>query len=150
MSYLLRFAIALAAFAPPDHRWAPSSTTAISITGTVTLAAHQLKIANKTFPLTLAQQIDKAHLADVGKIVDASEQPSSASLFKTLIPKRAALLHSNTICGAEDATWMLAVFGKDSLSLAFFSGANQPNLDPKIVANSTSLCGTYAYASSSQ
>ncbi len=65
-----------------------------------------------------------------------SEQPTSAKLFKIVLPKDARLLNGNTICGADhDATWVLAVFAEARLSLAFFSGARQPELNPAIVAN---------------
>ena len=138
------------AFGPPSEgSWKPLSRTAFSITGPVTLRHNRLTLARKTFALTLVKaEVDQAHLTSAGKIVDMSEQPTSAKLFKTVLPKDARLLNGNNICGADhDATWVLAVFAEARLSLAFFSGARQPELNPAIVANGHELCGTFSYVS---
>ena len=137
------------AFGPPsDGSWSPLSRTAFSITGPVTLGHNRLTLARKTFALTLVKEVDRAHLTPAGKIADMSEQPTSAKLFKTVLPKDARLLNGNNICGADHgATWVLAVFAEARLSLAFFSGARQPELNPAIVANGHELCGTFGYIS---
>jgi hypothetical protein len=45
----------------------------------------------------------------------------------------------------EDARWVLVVESGDSLSLAFFSGESEPNVDYHVVNASHYLWGTYSY-----
>jgi hypothetical protein len=138
---------------PPDtdsatsraKRWIASSRTAESITGNVEMASDKISFAHKSFKIHLAQELSNANLEDAGKIVNETHTPSSASLYKILIPRSAILLNGNNICGPKDATWMLAVYGRKYLALAFFSGETEPNLDYKLVSVSSSLCGTYGF-----
>jgi len=128
--------------------WIAASQTARSITGDITLTSDKLILAHTTFPLTFVRDVKKEKLEDAGKIVDLSGSPSSARLFKTLVSRHSILLNSNTICGPDaDATWMLAVYNRGTLSLTFFSGAKEPNLDYKAAEASPYICGTYMYVS---
>jgi len=65
------------------------------------------------------------------------------------IPASAKLVRGNTVCGDDDATWLLIVrenqFGAD-LTLEFFSGEREPNLDWEIARQSRNLCGSYSYS----
>ena len=79
-------------------------------------------------------------MADAGKLVSSLDAPDSARLYKTQIPSRTLLANHNTICGpGKAARWMLAVYGKGQLSLAFYSGDREPALD------GSELCGAYSY-----
>ena len=122
----------------------------MSITGDIALTPGKLLMAHRAFPLKQARAIEPAHLADVGKIVNATGDVQSAALYKTMVPRRTALLKANIICGSKDAEWMLAVFEKNELAVAFFAGAKEPDLAPNAVANSTDLCGTFSYTAANQ
>jgi hypothetical protein len=131
-----------------SQTWLAASKTAMSITGNITFASNKMTIREKVFPLKLVREIDSQHLEDVGKIVDRPQPPSSARLYKTAISKHASLVNGNTICGpGADARWVLVVSGSRELSLAFFSGDSEPNLDIQSVESDNNLCGTYAYVS---
>jgi hypothetical protein len=125
--------------------WVAVSSTASSITGDVKLSSDYISFAHKTFKIHPVRQIPQADLANMGKIVDEGQTPSSAWLYQTMIPKTTVLLNRNDICGPQDAKWILAVYGKNDLSLAFFAGDHEPNLDYKSVQASHDLCGTYGY-----
>ncbi len=123
--------------------WSAMSKTAVAITGDVALSSNEITIKNVDYPLTLVRDIPPDEVAEVARIVSET-RPSGAQLFKVErnIPE---------VCDPAQATWMLAVFqagekGIDSgLSLAFFTGGNQPNLNYEIVSNNRDLCGTFAY-----
>ncbi len=132
-----------------EGTWAAASRTAVSITGNVAFTSNKLTILHKDFPLTLVREIDRQHLAEVGKIVDYLRPPSSARLYRTLISRRSILVNGNTICGPNaDAKWILAVADKNELSLAFFSSDSEPKLDYGTVSTGHDLCGTYSYVMS--
>jgi hypothetical protein len=129
-----------------DGTWLAVSRTAASITGNIVLTSDKITISHKSFSLMLVRDVDTQHLEDVGKILDRLRPPSSARLYGTLISGRSSFLNGNTICGQKaDARWILAVSEKDELSLAFFSGSREPNLDYKVVNVGDYLCGTFAY-----
>ena len=130
----------------PKETWTAASRTAESITGDVVLTARKIGMQHREFPLTLVHTVDKQHLDDAGKIVDQG-MPLSASLYKTMIPRRSKLVHGNSMCGDADATWLLVLRYGEQLSLAFFSGQKEPSLEYEAVENSRSLCGTFHYVS---
>jgi hypothetical protein len=147
MTSTARFAAA-AATKPRENdtgKWTAASTTAMSITGDITITPTSISFAHKTFKIRLVREIDKAHLDDAGRIADAGDSPPSARLYRIQIPRTTILLNENTMCGPNDAKWMLAVYEKKAISLAFFSGETEPNLDYQSVAVSHDLCGTYGY-----
>jgi hypothetical protein len=128
------------------ENWAAMSHTAMSITGDVQLSESTIIMSGNQYKLTSARPLETADLENAGKITDVS-RPSSAALYKTEIGSALKLVNGNSICGEEDAQWILAVRrGESELSLAFFSGTDEPNLDYKVVNSSKSLCGTYSYS----
>ena len=128
-----------------EELWIAASRTAVSITGNVALASNSMTISHKSFPLALVRDIDSQHLADAGRIVDVS-QPSNGRLYRTLISRRSRFINGNTVCGPDaDAKWILAVFTDRQMSLAFFSGSNEPDLGYTAGEVGDRLCGTYAY-----
>ena len=132
----------------PEQKWLAGTTTATAITGNVTLTSKVIIMSHKEFLLTLVREIDKQHLYDVGQILDFGQAPPSARLYKTLISGKSRLVNGNTICAPnEDARWLLVAESTDYLSLAFFSGESEPNIDYNVVRVSDYLCGTYSYIS---
>jgi hypothetical protein len=124
--------------------WIAMSRTAMSITGDITVSPSEITISNMAYSLIASRDIDAEHLGDAGNIVSQS-QPSSARLYKTNIPK---------VCGNDEAKWMLVVYNdtpgesySHRLSLAFFSGNQEPSLDYNVVSVGHDLCGTFGYAS---
>lgn len=103
---------------------------------------------HRSYALTPVREIPKDRLNDAGKIV-SSESPLDARLYRVKIPSKIRLRHDNDICGPNDADWLLVVenhdYGEQSLSLAFFTGKAEPNLDYYVAANGRQLCGTYGY-----
>ena len=132
----------------PEQKWIAGSTTAMAITGNVTLASNTIIMSHKQFAITLVREIDKRQLYDVGQILDFGQAVPSARLYKTLVTGMSRLMNGNTICGPnEDARWMLVAETPGYLTLAFFSGEREPNLDYNVVRVSHYLCGTYSYIS---
>ena len=137
--------------APPNQMWAATSNTAVSITGNILLTSQAITISHKQFPIEFVREIDKQDLNNNDKLFEpfmryTFMKPLAARLYKTLISRNVKFLNGNTICGPNaDATWMLAAFAKDNLSLAFFSSTDEPNLDYKVVEVSHDLCGTFTY-----
>jgi hypothetical protein len=126
--------------------WMATSTTAMSITGDIVLRPHKITMVGKSFRISLVREISGRRLRDIAKIVDSPRLPSSARLYRTVISRRSRLVNGNTICGPdEDAKWMLTATHGDDLSLAFFSGEAEPNLDYRAVEVGHYLCATFGY-----
>ena len=124
--------------------WRASSNTARSITGDITLSDEKLTINFSTTPMSRVRDLNPTELAAVFD-ADASASSRSGSLYRLNIPASKKLLHKNTLCGSEDAHWMVAYPQGNSLQLAFFSGDKPPVFTFDEIRNSTDLCGTFAY-----
>ena len=130
-------------------KWVAEGTTAMAITGDIKLAPDKITIMSHDYPLTLVRDVESGQFADVARLM--AVRPTSARLYKIKIPKRTKLVNGNNMCGTVDSNWMLAVYSRDvyskgrELSLAFFSGEDEPNLDYKVISTSTALCGTFGY-----
>jgi cell division septation protein DedD len=82
-----------------------------------------------------------------------SPAPSTASipstgtgtLYRLSIPATKKFLHKNSLCGDEEAQWMVAYVSGRTLQLAFFSGEKPPIFTFDAISNSTDLCGTFSY-----
>jgi len=99
------------------------------ITGDVLITPEHITFSHRTFKIRLVREIDKVNLSDVGKILDAFQTPSN----------------ENILCGPNDAKWMLAGYGNNYLSVAFFSSDTEPKLDYQSVVVGHNLCGTFNY-----
>jgi hypothetical protein len=123
--------------------WRASSNTARSITGDISLSDDKLAINFSTTPITRVRDLNATELAAVFD-ADASTG-RMGSLYRLNIPASKKLLHKNTLCGSEDAHWMVAYPQGNALQLAFFSGDKPPVFTFDEIRNSTDLCGTFAY-----
>lgn len=121
-----------AAAAPTTEHWSAASKTATGITGDIELSPTALVAAGKTFPLSVAADVD-AFGTDQG--------PKPARLLHVTRAFNPVLLHGNTLCSPA-ARW-IAVYrsaaGKE-LTMAVFSGETQPQGE-----DDPSLCATYFY-----
>jgi hypothetical protein len=137
-----------------QEKWVAGSTSAMGITGDISISPDKLIIKGKDYPLVLVRDIDAQQLSDAGKIVNAMKPPTWARLYKTKFPVGPKLGkgYYTSVCGPKDANWLLTVYGNSpygnepQLSLAFFSGDNEPNLNYEVVSKSTELCGVLMYS----
>jgi hypothetical protein len=140
----LLMASCLAATAQEKGYWRAASTTAVSITGDISISDAKVTINFASFPLA---QIRKLEAAEIGAVFDADVNASgSANLYRLNIPGSQRFLRHNTLCGTEDVQWMVTYVLEKDLRVALFSGSSQPVLQFDALRNSTSLCGTFSYA----
>ena len=133
----------LAGVAQEIGSWRAASSTAKAITGDVALSDEKISINYSGFPMA---QIRSLKPEEVGAAFDLeSGADRSGNLYRLSIPASKRFLHHNTLCGSEDAQWMVTYVAGHDLQLAFFSGEKMPVLTPEAVANSTNLCGTFSY-----
>ena len=141
-----RIAILLAALATPARaspgieHWAATSTTAIGITGDITLSPDRLAMAGRSLPL--ARAADRpAFRHDSGT--------SPARILRVTRPADPVLLHGNRMCGGLAgksapvrwiAVWRETMFSQTGLEMAVFSSIEQPTGE-----GSPGLCGTFLY-----
>jgi len=123
--------------------WAASSSTAKSITGDISISDTKVTI---NFTGFIIAQIRKMGPAEVDAVF-ASESGGGANgnLYRLNIPAKQRFLHHNSLCGSDDAQWMVTSVDDRTLRVAFFSGANTPVFTPEALGNSTDLCGTFTY-----
>ncbi|MGA1799097.1 hypothetical protein VH567_09985 [Sphingomonas sp. 4RDLI-65] len=117
-----------------EERWSATSTTAMAITGDITLSPTRLMAAGKVFPLAV--------VADVTTFGTA-RGPQAARLLRITKRVNPVLRNGNRLCGAAPVRW-IAVYRSDAgkmLNLAAFSGARQPKGE-----SDAGLCGTFLYA----
>jgi hypothetical protein len=134
----------LAGMAQEKGYWRAASSTAISITGDITISDAKVTINLASFP---AAQIRKLEAAEVSAVFDADVNGGgSGNLYRLNISGARRFLHHNTLCGTEDVQWMVTYALNKDLQVAFFSGSSQPVFQFDALRNSTSLCGTFSYA----
>ncbi|MFZ4409025.1 MAG: hypothetical protein ACOYOH_16920 [Paracraurococcus sp.] len=128
-----------AAQEPPA--WDPVSTTAMAITGRVTLAPDRLTFANRaTLPLEPTGEIPN-FVADRLRV--------TATLYRVTEPANPVLLRGSRLCGVgrpvrQIVVWQTPPIGTlapaQEWSLAAFSSA-----DPPKGTDDPGLCGTFLY-----
>lgn len=123
--------------------WRAASRNASSITGDIALSNEQVSINLMAFPVVPVRALKPEEA--VAAFDAGSAASGSGNLYRINIPGATKLLHKNTLCGGEDTLWMATYAVDKTLQIAFFSGANPPVLSIDALANSTDLCGTYAY-----
>lgn len=124
--------------------WKAVSSTAMAITGDVSLNERKVTIDFASFTIAEIRELKAAEMAAV---LDGEKTTEGASghLYRLSIPGDKRFLHKNTMCGSEETQWMVTVVRGKELQLAFFSGAQMPVLTAESLMNTTSLCGTYGY-----
>jgi hypothetical protein len=123
--------------------WGAASSNAIAITSDVELGASKLSIGYIDFPINKAKEISLTEAMAAFDVDTAT--PGAGTLYHINIAASTRFQHNNTLCGGEDVLWMLAWTTKHSLKLAFFSGADQPQLTFEAVSKSQDLCGVFTY-----
>ncbi len=124
--------------------WRAASSTAVSMTGDISISDAKVTINLASFPLA---QIRKLEAAEIGAVFDADVNGSgSGNLYRLNISGARRFLRHNTLCGTEDVQWMVSYVLDKDLRVAFFSGSSEPVLQFDSLRNSTSLCGTFSYS----
>lgn len=123
--------------------WKATSSTAMAITGDVTLSENKIVINFASFTIAHIRDLKPSEFSAAFDGETGAE--GSGSLYRLSIPAEKQFKRHNTLCGAEETQWMVTYAAGKSLQIAFFSGAGMPVLTAEAVANSTSLCGTYMY-----
>ncbi|WP_152046321.1 hypothetical protein [Aureimonas psammosilenae] len=122
-----------AAAAPAAEKWSATSTTAMSITGDITLSPTQLKAAGKTWPLKVAGDT---------RTFGTDRGPQRARILEVVKPSNPKLLNGNTLCAAP-VRWIV-VYQSDAgstLHLAAFTGSSRPTGE-----DGPGLCGTFLFS----
>ena len=123
--------------------WRAVSSTAVSITGDVTISDAKVAINFVSFPLA---QIRRLESKEVSAVFDTdADAGGSGNLYRLNIAGAQRFLHHNTLCGTEDVQWMVTYVLNKDLRVAFFSGSSQPVFQFEAVRNSNNLCGTFSY-----
>jgi hypothetical protein len=124
--------------------WGAISSNAKSITGDVQFSNERISIDLMSFPMARIRSLEKAELSAA---FDAdSNSPGSGSLYRLNIPAARKFLKKNSLCGAEDTSWMATYVRGNALQLAFFSGQKPPVFTLEALANSSDACGVFSYA----
>lgn len=138
-------------------RWTAMSHNASAITGDVQTQLGNIAILDHQYPFIYARDLSKDELPDSADLFSIEKEASmniEGQLFKTNVEASIPLVNGNTICGSENALWILALRSHDAASdpqegdwlyLAFFSGAAEPVLQKAALDTSTALCGTFSY-----
>ena len=132
----------LVAFAQEKGYWRAASNTATSITGDVAFAPDRVTINFARFTVA---QIRSLTPDEVKAVFDPEQAGGSGNLYRLEIPAEKRFLHKNTLCGSEDADWMVTYVAGKSLQIAFFSGMKPPAMTIDAMNSSTNLCGTFSY-----
>ena len=124
-------------------QWRAASTTARGVTGDVAFSEIKISLNFSAFTLAQIRTLQPGEAKAV--FGEAAEGEGSGNLYRTSIPAEKRFLHKNTLCGSEETQWVVSYVSGHNLQLAFFSGAQMPQLTAEAVSNTPTLCGTYAY-----
>jgi hypothetical protein len=141
---ILVFALtsAASAYAQESGPWRASSSNARAITGDI--AFTPTKIAINFIAFTIAQ-IRSIKTEEVRALFNPDNPVGGGNVFRVDIPADKKFLHHNTLCGSDDAQWIVTYAQGRDLQVAFFSGAAPPVLTFDAVNNSPTLCGVFSY-----
>ncbi len=135
-------ACSLLSWAQDKGDWRAGSSTSRSITGDIEISDSKVFLNFIGFPIA---QIRKLEPKEAAAVFAAEGGTGSGNLYRLTVPAARRFLHHNTLCGSEDAQWMVTSVSERTLHVAFFSGADTPVFTPEAISNSTDLCGTFSY-----
>jgi hypothetical protein len=124
--------------------WHASSSSAMSITGDISISDEKLFLNFYSFPMARIRDLEPGEVSAVFDV--DSSVGGRGHLYRLSVPGSRKFLHKNSLCGSEDTQWMAAFVEGRSLHIAFFSGQKMPVFTPEAFANTTDLCGTFTYA----
>jgi hypothetical protein len=151
---LLALAAALFAAVPPAATaqaktpdmgyWVPVNSSARTITGELALFPTRLTLNLINFPVAPIHALTPAEI----RAVFPGETPDSGgNLYRVRIPAAQRFLNHNTLCGTDQAEWLVTTLINRQLYVAFFSGTEMPVFTPEALEKSSDLhCGTFSYS----
>ncbi|MGB6193532.1 MAG: hypothetical protein WBF42_13780 [Terracidiphilus sp.] len=139
---------ALSANAQDTGYWRAAGNTASSITGDIGISVAKLTLNFVSFPLAEIRALQPVEINALFNPDAATPNAISGSgnLYRLSIPGAKRFLHKNTLCGSDDVQWMATWTSGRTLEIALFSGSDMPVLKPEVIANTTSICGTFTYS----
>jgi hypothetical protein len=124
--------------------WRAASNAANSITGDIAISGAKITIDYNTYPLTPFRSLKPA---EVSSVFDADVNTAGpGTLYRLSVPAAKRFVHHNTLCGTDTTQWMATYVSGRTLSVAFFSGEDQPVFTMDEISNSRHLCGTFSFA----
>lgn len=130
------------AFAQENGPWRASSSNARAITGDVVFSPTRIII--NFSPFTIAQ-IRSIKTEEVRALFNPDNPVGGGNLFRVEIPADKKFLHHNTLCGSDEAQWIVTYAQGRDLEVAFFSGDTPPALTFDALNNSSAVCGVFSY-----
>jgi hypothetical protein len=123
--------------------WRATGSTAKSITGDVALSDEKISINFFNFTIAPIRNLEQA---EASALFDPDGTAGgNGSLYRLNVPGSKKFLHRNSLCGSDDTQWMVTYVAGRSLQLAFFSGQKPPVFTTDALADSTDMCGKFAY-----
>jgi hypothetical protein len=123
----------------------------MGITGDITETKDQFVIQHQHLKLTPMRKLEGRDLEYSAELLNATlSSETRGELYKTYLPANTHLQSTNTLCGRNVTSWVVALRtidrnGHSNLNLAFFSGSKQPDLTPAAIGNSKEICSTFWY-----
>jgi hypothetical protein len=147
--------IVLGGFAPMAHapssaaEWGALSTTAIGITGDVTLDTGRITFDDeRNFRIGKLRALSPAEI-DGMRDLTGSRNISRANLYRIRIPASTTLRNGNTMCGSAATTRMIAApvpdRGGKLLILVFLSGSQEPFFQGWRDTADSGICGSFSF-----
>lgn len=123
--------------------WRAASSNANAITGDLTIGGSKLTIDYFTFPLAAIRRLKPV---EVSSVFDADVNAGiSGMLYRLKVAPDQKFQHKNTLCGDEETQWMATYVTGRTLSVAFFSGDDEPVFNFDAIQHSSAVCGTFMY-----
>lgn len=140
---ILLLACSLSAAGQDKGPWRAASSDAKAITGDLYIADARLTINFSNFTIAEIRSLTATEAA--AAFSADSSVPGGGHLYRLDVPATKRFQHHNTLCGSDDTQWMATWGSGSEVHIAFFSGSTMPTLTIDALANSTSLCGSFAY-----
>lgn len=122
--------------------WRASSSNARAITGDIEFTPTKIGINFTAFTIA---QIRSIKTEEVRALFNPDNPVGGGNLFRVDVPADRKFLHHNTLCGSDEAQWIVTYAQGRDLQIAFFSGATPPVLTFDALNNSPALCGVFSY-----
>lgn len=115
-----------------DGAWSATSTTAMSITGDITVTDAALQFADGQRMAWTLEDRRAGDWAGLGQQVEGA-------IYKVAEPADPTLLRGNTLCGQPVTYIVLSLVEAGDLGMSVFTGASAPS-------DADGLCASYFYA----
>ena len=129
----------------PDESWSPDDKASESF-GKIHTAPDRLTLGDQDFPLQRIEIFGTRGNADAATLFSTDAGGGVRSgLFRIRIPADTKV-KGNPVCGSADVNWAVVLIEGNEMRLGLFSGQARPNLNPKLIKNSHSVCSTMSFS----